>query len=136
MRNRGDGVLRRAARKFAWIFLLCLLPVVQFSGCAVIDRDRRHVAKIVEEAVPESMPLMLLTLPAWGVAGLVAIAVDGLVLNPVLSAPAALDDATLAFTFFGWLGPLEIILLPVRVVAAVPIFLGSEILRIMIPYVF
>jgi hypothetical protein len=42
------------------------------------------------------------------------------------AAPAALDDATLAFAGFGIVMPLEIVLILPRAAAVPVIFLGSE----------
>lgn len=128
--------MKRVTRSFTRSLLLTTVLALQLPGCAVIDRDHRHLTKIVERCVPENMALSLLTFPVWGTAGIVTLAVDGLVVNPVLNAPAALGDAGWAFTGFGLILPLEIVLLPVRTVATVPIFLGSEIVRCMVPFVF
>ncbi len=128
--------MKRNNRRLTSLLLLVAMLLIQISGCAVIDRDHRHVTKIVERSVPQNMALSILTFPLWGTAGVATLVADGLVINPVLNAPAALDDAMMAFTGFGIILPLEIVLLPVRAVSTVPLFLGSEILRCSIPFLF
>jgi hypothetical protein len=87
--------------------------------------------------VPEDTTLKVVTSPVWVTAGIVTLAADGLVLNPVFKAPDALDNS-LAWSFmgFGVFWPAEIVLIVPRAVAVPVIFVGSEIARCSIPYVF
>lgn len=128
--------MNRFARRLITLFLFLLIFGIQFTGCAVIDRDHRHLTKAVERNVPENMVVSIATFPVWGLAGVVTLAVDGLIINPIMNIPASVDDATVAFLGFGIILPFELVLLPVRVVATVPLFLGSEILRCSIPFIF
>ncbi|NQU44319.1 hypothetical protein HQ520_13600 [bacterium] len=131
----GRGCGRRALSLF--LAQAVLTAAILATSCATIEKDKRHLTRVVEEFVPESMPMMLLTAPVWGVAGLATIIVDGLILNPVFMAPQALDDAlTWSFLGFGVILPLEVILILPRLVAVPVIFLGSEILRVSVPYLF
>ena len=125
-------------RRVAALSMPALACCLAFASCAVIDRDHRHLTVVVEKTlIPEdNYVLTAASSPVWATGGLVALVADGLVLNPVFAAPKALDDATLPFTGFGLIGPLEAVLIVPRVVAVPIVFVGSEIARCTIPYVF
>jgi len=133
-RARGFAGPIRSLAPLSAALLFCAL----LAGCAVIDKDHRPLTRVVEKyLIPDDNYLLAAaTFPVWAVAGVVTLPADGLVLNPVFSAPAAADDATLAFTGFGVVMPLEIALILPRAAAVPVIFLGSEIARCTIPYVF
>jgi len=125
-------------RRAAILAVLALAAAALFPGCAVIEKDNRHLTKAVGEIlVPEDTTLKVVTSPVWVTAGIVTLAADGLVLNPVFKAPDALDNS-LAWSFmgFGVFWPAEIVLIVPRAVAVPVIFVGSEIARCSIPYVF
>jgi len=126
------------ARCAAILATLALAAAALFPGCAVIEKDNRHLTKAVGEVlVPEGTTLKVVTSPVWVTAGIVTLAADGLVLNPVFKAPDALDDSlTWSFMGFATFWPAEIVLIVPRAVAVPVIFVGSEIARCSIPYVF
>jgi hypothetical protein len=125
-------------KHLAILATLALAAAALFPGCAVIEKDNRHLTKAVGEIlVPEGTTLKVATSPVWVTAGIVTLAADGLVLNPVFKAPDALDDSlTWSFMGFATFWPAEIVLIVPRAVAVPVIFVGSEIARCSIPYVF
>jgi hypothetical protein len=128
---------RLGFRGLALLLVVCVLGAGLFSGCALIEEENRHTMKAVAAFIPESTTWRILSSPIWLVAGLGAIIIDGFVLNPIFNANAALDDALdWAFLGFGVFLPAEIILIAPRVVAAVLIFIVSEVARCTIPHVF
>ena len=143
--NYPGGILRFVrfarpglGRTAGLIMALGLLRGALFPGCAVIEKDNRHLTKAVREIlVPEDTTMKVATSPVWVPAGIVTLAADGLVLNPVFKAPDALDDSLKwSFMGFGAIWPTEIVLIVPRAVAVPVIFVGSEVLRCSIPYVF
>lgn len=105
------------------------------GGCAVIDSDQRRLTRWTSaRAIPEQRVEAVLTAPLWGTACVLTLAADGLVLNPVFNAPAALGDANRAFFGLGLIPVVEVPLFPLRVVAWPVLFTGSELLRCSIPW--
>lgn len=125
-------------KHLAILATLALAAAALFPGCAVIEKDNRHLTKAVGETlVPEGATLKVVTSPVWVTAGIVTLAADGLILNPVYKAPDALDDSlTWSFMGFATFWPAEIVLIVPRAVAVPVIFVGSEIARCSIPYLF
>lgn len=124
--------MRCACRLLTW--LIVALLAVPPTGCALINRDKRLLTRLTtQQVIPEDPVVKWSTLPLWGTLGVVTLTADALLVNPVLAAPAALDDALWAFTGTGLFGPAEVVLMPVRTVGFVGLFLGSEILRCTLP---
>lgn len=139
-----------AFRRLAWVFRHrvswgkrgvalaaagALLGASLLSGCAVLDKNHRYASRVVEEAMPRNMPVILMTFPVWLVAGSVTVAADALVINPVMSLPPAATDSTIVFTGFPAWGPAEVVLLPLRLVGALSILALSETVRCTVPFV-
>ncbi|MFP4580472.1 MAG: hypothetical protein ACLFQ6_07070 [Candidatus Sumerlaeia bacterium] len=128
---------RFSFRAIAMLTMICILGVTLLSGCALIQEENRRLTQAVADVIPESTKMKIATFPLWGLAGLCTLIIDGFIINPVFKANAAIDDAIdWAFLGFGTFLPAEIILIIPRVVAAVVIFIVSDILRCTIPYLF
>jgi len=117
--------------------ILCLALLLSVcSGCAVLYEKHRYTARFLDEnAELGSETAEVLAAPLTIPVGLTALLVDASIINPVLSIPDALDDATIVFNFdtFPLTGFGEIVVFPMRIVTFVAIFVGSEILRILTP---
>lgn len=117
---------------------LLLLMSTLFSSCAVIDSEDRHLTHVVDALVPkDDFVALLSTSPLWITAGIITLIVDGWIINPVVKAPAAVNDATtISFMGFGLFLPAEIVLIVPRGVGFAVIFVGSDIARCSVPYIF
>ena len=111
--------------------------LVGLCGCATLSEKHRHVAKSLDENLaPTNTPAKVLLSPVAIPVGVVALAVDGLVINPIINLPKAVDDAAFVFTDVLSAGILEIFVFPMRIVTFPVVFLGSEVGRCCIPFEF
>jgi hypothetical protein len=116
---------------------LVVWGLVGLCGCAVLSEKHRFVARYLDENLaPTNTPAKALLSPVAIPVGVVALAVDGLVINPVVNVPQALDDASFVFKDVPSAGILEIFVFPMRIVTFPVVFLGSEVGRCCVPFEF
>ncbi|MBN1866636.1 hypothetical protein JW916_05035 [Candidatus Sumerlaeota bacterium] len=129
------AIARRKRRSLVLLLLFAALASGAPTGCAVIDKDHRLLTRIAMTAFPDEGAAELYTAPLWVPVGTVTLVADGFGVNPALAAPQALDDGMIAFTGYGLIVPAEIVLTLPRAVGFVVLFVGSEIGRCTIPYI-
>lgn len=113
---------------------LIYFSILTFSKCAVLDENNRYLTNVLEETAPESEVAQVAFAPVAFVLGLSSLLVDGVLIHPLVSLPYAIENGTWVFTEIGFLGPLEIIATPMRIITFPVIVIGSEILRITLPF--
>ena len=86
-----------------------------------------------ENAAPDSKGARLALAPIAIPVGMTTLAIDAVLINPVLQLPEAFEVAVIAFSMVGFTGPFEIFVFPMRVVTAVATFIGVEVVRCCFP---
>lgn len=111
------------------IFFVPLLFVIT-SGCAVLDEDCRRITRSLDSNLtPQSTGAKVALAPIAVPVGFTALAMDGLVINPVCAIPQAFDEASdAAFEKVEFQGLFEIVLFPMRILTFTAVFAGSELL--------
>ena len=123
-------IIRRASSRLVLLTAIVLL----FSQCAVLSKDNRYLtAALDEDQVPESQTMRTLFYPLAVPTGLVAMLIDGILIHPLVSLPRAADDATFVFTEIDYMGVLEIIAFPMRLITYPVVLAGDWIFRITVP---
>lgn len=117
-----------------WQQGLLLGLLISLSNCAVLHKNNRYITDVLEETAPESSVGRAALAPIATLAGMTALLLDGAVIHPLVSIPEALDDGTWVFTEVEFMGPFEIIAFPMRLITFPVIVVGSEILRISMPF--
>ena len=116
------------------VLRLVLLTVLSCcSGCAIFNRENTRVLNWFEaKVVPKENPARILSYPALIPAGIVVLAVDGIVVHPIASVDDALRDTEdICWKRFDWeTGYVtECAKLPLRTVGTPIICVGSFVLR-------
>lgn len=100
----------------------------------MLHQNNRCLTRYMDENLaPKTTAGKIALSPLAIPAGAVALAVDGVVINPVASIPGAFENASFVFNDIGFTGPFEIIVFPMRVATFPVAFVVSEILQCMIP---
>ena len=120
-------------RTWTWMVILSLAAMLN-SGCAVLSEKNRYLTRFLdEELTPESSTTKAVMAPVAIPVGFTALAIDGVIINPLVVLPEAFEDASQVFTEVEFMGPLEIIVFPMRLVTFPVILVGSEIFRCTFP---
>ncbi len=116
--------------------LLFVLGILAGSGCAVLHEEHRCVTRYLDrELAPPSTTWKAALAPLAIPVGFTALVIDGAAINPVLSLPEAVDDASeVAFKSVELQGIYEVWLFPMRLMAFTVVFVGSEVLHCTLPF--
>ena len=126
VRTSRTASLKRAA--------LVLLTVSALSGCALVNEENRHLSRALEKHCwPESTGARLAAAPLYVPVWIAALAVDGVVINPILSAPKALGWASGFCGLASFALPFDIVAYPVKLLLFPAVFFGAEAVYCMVP---
>ena len=104
------------------------LVVMTTAGCAVVDKNNRPVTRFFDEnAAPDSKGVRLALAPIAIPVGMTTLAIDAVLINPVLQLPEAFSETIWLLSEVDSTGPLEIVVFPMRVVTFVVVFTGLEL---------
>ncbi len=115
------------------VYLFIPALILAFSSCAVLDEKNRPVTAALDELAPESPVVQAALSPLAVPVGILTLAIDGVLIQPIRSLPKALYDATWVFRGIESTGIGEIIVFPMRLITMPFIFVISELIRITIP---
>lgn len=114
--------------------LLLSLVCVMLSGCAIAQKDNRHLSKLVEDNMwPESTGGKWAAAPAVVPLWVVAAVVDAVVINPVASFPKAYRFGMAVYDTIRLPMPGEFVLYPVRLLGFAGGFVGAEVVHCCLP---
>ena len=127
-RGQSDIQHRSSAVNAMRHILVVGLVVMFTSGCAVLAEENRHLARALDDNLaPDSTTAKIALAPVAIPVGFAALAVDGVLINPVAFAPESWDAATWAFEEVPYTGLGEIVVFPMRVVTFPVLFVYVEV---------
>ena len=114
-----------------WVAALVAMTT---AGCAVVDENNRPVTRFFDEnAAPDSKGVRLALAPIAIPVGMTTLAIDAVLINPVLQLPEAFSETMGLVSEVDSTGPLEIVVFPMRVVTFVVVFTGLELALCLFP---
>ena len=98
-----------------WIVALVAMTT---SGCAVVDENNRPMTRFFDQnAAPDSKGVRLALAPIAIPVGMTTLAIDAVLINPVLQLPEAFSETMGLVSAVDSTGQREIVVFPVRLVA-------------------
>jgi len=112
--------------------LLCAALLV--SGCAVLSQEDRVLTRTLDEKfTPRSGVAKIAAAPVALPVGVAALAIDGVLLNPVRNLSDSAELANIVFEEVPFTGLGEVIVFPMRLITYPILFLGAELVLCTIP---